>query len=131
MPISSCSRRQYKNLDDALMNAILSRSIAINNTTVETESNVKTLKAKGRADIVIDIGVGIPDSTISKLRIVIENKVYSNERNKQTCTYFEYYEKEKQRIQIGPTPTHQGGGFDRNPETYNNRSLGTSMYNLR
>lgn len=88
------SREQDKGVNDALMKAILSRSITINNTVVKTENSV----AKGRADIVIDIGVGVPDAnpTISKLRIVIENKVYSNEHDKQTCTYYKYYETEKQ-----------------------------------
>lgn len=88
------SREQDKGVNDALMKAILSRSITLNNTVVKTENSV----AKGRADIVIDIGVGVPDAnpTISKLRIVIENKVYSNEHDKQTCTYYKYYETEKQ-----------------------------------
>lgn len=91
------SRQQNKErLDSALMNAILSRSITINNMAVETESNVKTSKAKGRADIVIDISVGAPGKNISKLRIVIENKVYSSEHDEQTCTYYKYYEEEKQ-----------------------------------
>ncbi len=91
-----CSREQNKNLEDVvLMNAILSRSITIYNTVVSTEYNVKTQTAKGRADIVIDVRVGVPDANISKLRVVIENKVYSNEHDNQTCTYHEFYEKEK------------------------------------
>ena len=97
--IVKCSReQQYKEkLDTALLNAILSRRITIYHTIVSTECNVKTQTAKGRADIVIDIRVGIPNANISKLRIVIENKVYSQEHDKQTCTYFEYYEKAKQQ----------------------------------
>lgn len=94
-----CSRRQNKKLDNALMNAILSRVITINNTHIKTEYNIQNQKMnRGRADIVIDsiVDLGISDTAISKLRIVIENKVYSNEHDKQTCTYFDYYEKEKQ-----------------------------------
>ena len=92
----ACFRQQNKvGLDSVLMNAILSRNITIHDKSIETEYNVKTSAAKGRADIVMDIGVGVPDTKISKLRIVIENKVYSSEHDKQTCTYFEYYEKEK------------------------------------
>ncbi len=94
--IVRCSHEQHKEMDGVLRNAILSRSIAIYNTIVSTEYNVKTQTAKGRADIVIDVRVGIPDANISKLRVVIENKVYSKEHSCQTNTYFEYYDKEKQ-----------------------------------
>ncbi len=96
--IVRCSHEQHKEKEmvGVLRNAILSRSIAIYNTVVSTEYNVKTQTAKGRADIVIDVRVGIPDPNISKLRVVIENKIYSKEHSCQTNTYFEYFDKEKQ-----------------------------------
>ncbi len=95
--IVRCSHEQHKEMYGVVRNAILSRSIAIYNTIVSTEYNVKTQTAKGRADIVIDVRVGIPDANdISKLRVVIENKIYSKEHSSQTNTYFEYYEKERQ-----------------------------------
>lgn len=99
-----CSRRQNKELDDdkeladALRNAILSRVITIHNTHITTEYNIQDPINRGRADIVIDsiVDLGISDTTISKLRIVIENKVYAKETKKQTCTYHNYYENERQ-----------------------------------
>lgn len=86
-----CSRRQNKELDNALMNAISSQ---IKNTHITTEYNIQDQENRGRADIVIDIGIS--NTKISKLRIVIENKVYAKETNEQTQTYFNYFKKEKQ-----------------------------------
>lgn len=91
-----CYREEHKtSLPEELQSAILTRSVNIISANATTEEYVSTSKAKGRVDILIQCDVYIPDSTISRLRVVIENKVYSNEHDGQTQTYFEHYERLK------------------------------------
>ena len=91
-----CYREEHKTcLSEKLQSAILTRSVNIISADVTTEEYISTTKAKGRADIVIQCDVYIPDSEINRLRIVIENKIYSNEHDGQTQTYFDYYERQK------------------------------------
>ena len=91
-----CYREEHKTcLSEKLQSAILTRSVNIISADVTTEEHISIAKAKGRADIVILCDVYIPDSKINRLRIVIENKIYSNEHDGQTQTYFDYYERQK------------------------------------
>ena len=78
-----------------LKNAILVRSISIVSVNVKLEDFTETSTSKGRADIVIYCDVRIPDSITEKLRIVIENKVYSKEHTNQTQKYYDYHETSK------------------------------------
>lgn len=83
-------------LNSDLKNAILTDSLIINGLSVNTEQSIKTLSKKnGRIDIVLKANVEIPDSGVKVVRIIIENKVSSNEHDEQTQTYFDYYEKIK------------------------------------
>lgn len=83
-------------LDSTLKNAILTDSLVINSLSVNTEQAIKTSSKKnGRIDIVMKANVEIPDSTVKIIRVIIENKISSNEHDEQTQTYFDYYEKIK------------------------------------
>ena len=93
------SREQEKNwITDKLSNAIITRDFHISECISVTEEAVVTANAKGRADIVLTCEINLPNLSLNKLKIVIENKVYSDEHGNQTQTYFDYYEsiKEKQ-----------------------------------
>ena len=93
------SREQKKNwITDKLSNAIITRDFHISECTSVTEEAVVTANARGRADIVLTCEITLPNLSLNKLKIVIENKVYSDEHGNQTQTYFDYYEsiKEKQ-----------------------------------
>ena len=93
------SREQEKNwITDKLPNAIITRDFHISECISVTEEAVVTANAKGRADIVLTCEINLPNLSLNKLKIVIENKVYSDEHGNQTQTYFDYYEsiKEKQ-----------------------------------
>lgn len=79
-------------LSDKLTNVIITRSFHISECSAVTEESVTTKKTKGRADIVLTCNVDFPDQSLDKLKIVIENKVYSDEHSSQTQTYFDYYE---------------------------------------
>lgn len=79
----------------ALKNSILVRSISILSAIVKLEDSAKVSNTNGRSDIVIYCDVRIPDSTIEKLRIIIENKVYSTEHKSQTQRYFDYHNSSK------------------------------------
>ncbi|MBE6242606.1 MAG: hypothetical protein E7114_04195 [Bacteroidales bacterium] len=77
-----------------LLNPILTRQIDLLSSSVVTEEYVEIAKKKGRADIVIscDMRIG-KENSVNKLRIVVENKVYSTEHDNQTEIYYEYYSK--------------------------------------
>lgn len=93
------SREQKKNwITDKVSNAIITRDFHISECTSVTEEAVVTANARGRADIVLTCEINLPNLSVNKLKIVIENKVYSDEHGNQTQTYFDYYEsiKEKQ-----------------------------------
>ena len=80
---------------EQIQTAILTRNISILSTDVHTEEAVATDKAKGRADIVIACDVHIPDNTVKKISIIIENKIYSKENKEQTQIYFNYHQGKK------------------------------------
>lgn len=93
------SREQKKKwITDKVSNAIITRDFHISECTSVTEEAVVTANARGRADIVLTCEINLPNLSLNKLKIVIENKVYSDEHGNQTQTYFDYYEsiKEKQ-----------------------------------
>lgn len=93
------SREQKKKwITDKVSNAIITRDFHISECTSVTEEAVVTANARGRADIVLTCEINLPNLSVNKLKIVIENKVYSDEHGNQTQTYFDYYEsiKEKQ-----------------------------------
>jgi uncharacterized membrane protein len=96
------SREQKKNwITDELLNAIITRDFYISGCTSVTEKAVVTPNAKGRADIVLTSEIHFPNLSLNKLKIVIENKVYSNEHSNQTQKYFDYYESikgEKEKV---------------------------------
>lgn len=92
------SREQEKNwITDKLSNAIITRDFHISECTSVTEEAVVTANARGRADIVLTCEINLPNLSLNKLKIVIENKVYSDEHGNQTQTYFDYYESKKEK----------------------------------
>ncbi|MBR5469755.1 MAG: PD-(D/E)XK nuclease family protein [Paludibacteraceae bacterium] len=87
------SREQKKKcITDKVSNAIITRDFHISECTSVTEEAVVTANARGRADIVLTSEIHFPNLSLNKLKIVIENKVYSDEHSNQTQTYFDYYE---------------------------------------
>ena len=92
------SREQKKKwITDKVSNAIITRDFRISECTSVTEEAVVTANARGRADIVLTCEINLPNLSLNKLKIVIENKVYSDEHGKQTQTYFDYYESKKEK----------------------------------
>ena len=92
------SREQKKKwITDKVSNAIITRDFHISECTSVTEEAVVTANARGRADIVLTCEINLPNLSLNKLKIVIENKVYSDEHGKQTQTYFDYYESKKEK----------------------------------
>ena len=93
-----CYREQEKSSlsnEEKLQHAILTRNIEILSAEVKQERFVTSNKKNGRTDIDICCDVRISEGNIKKLRLVIENKVYSKEHDEQTETYFKYYENNK------------------------------------
>lgn len=84
--------QEQKWITDKLSNAIITRDFHISECTSVTEEAVVAVNAKGRADIVLNCEIHFPNLSLNKLKIVIENKVYSDEHSNQTQTYFDYYE---------------------------------------
>lgn len=71
---------------------ILTRQIELYSTVVSTEEYVEADGKRGRADIVVSCEARLAkEDKPTKVRIVIENKVYSNEHDSQTDTYFKHY----------------------------------------
>lgn len=92
------SREQKKKwITDKVSNAIITRDFHISECTSVTEEAVVTANARGRADIVLTCEINLPNLSLNKLKIVIENKVYSEEHGNQTQTYFDYYESKKEK----------------------------------
>lgn len=92
------SREQNKKwITDKVSNAIITRDFHISECTSVTEEAVVTANARGRADIVLTCEINLPNLSLNKLKIVIENKVYSDEHGNQTQTYFDYYESKKEK----------------------------------
>ena len=71
---------------------VLTRQIELYSTVVSTEEYVEADGKRGRADVVVSCEARLAkeDKPI-RLRVVIENKVYSNEHDSQTNTYFKHY----------------------------------------
>ena len=91
------SREQEKNwITDQLSNAIITRDFHISECISVTEEAVVTANARGRADIVLTCEINLPNLLLNKLKIVIENKVYSDEHGNQTQIYFGYYDSKKE-----------------------------------
>ena len=91
------SREQHKKyISDLLYTAIITRNIQILDTAANTEEAVTAKEAKGRADIVIDCDAFLSKEKLGRVKIVIENKVYSSEHSHQTKTYHEHYERVKE-----------------------------------
>lgn len=84
-----------KYISDSLYTAIITRNIQILDSSANTEEAVTAKEAKGRADIVISCDVFLSKEKLSRLKIVIANKVYSTEHSHQTKTYYEHYERIK------------------------------------
>ena len=84
-----------KHISDSLYTAIITRNIQIMDSTANTEEAVTGNDAKGRADIVISCDAFLSKEKLSRVKIVIENKVYSTEHSHQTKTYYEHYERVK------------------------------------
>lgn len=91
------SRDPYKKyISDSLYTAIITRNIQILDSTANTEEAVTGKDTKGRADIVISCDTFLSKEKLSRIKIVIENKVYSTEHSHQTKTYYEHYERVKE-----------------------------------
>ena len=89
--ILSCNTSFQEKISYQLYTAILSRNIKFAECSIITEDSLEVDGTKGRADIVLDYDIIIPDSDIKHLKVVIENKVYSSEHDDQTTTYWKYY----------------------------------------
>ena len=89
--------QEQKKVDSEVMEklqcSILTRQVELLNTFVATEEQVEAGGKKGRADITILCDIRVEkDSRLSKLRIVIENKVCSIEHDNQTRTYYQHFQ---------------------------------------
>ena len=80
-----------KKISESLYTSILTRNIKFAECSIVTEEALEVDGIKGRADIVLDYDVIIPESNTRHLKIVIENKVYSSEHDDQTATYHRFY----------------------------------------
>jgi hypothetical protein len=102
---SSKDRDKEKHKD--LFNSVITDDFSIKNSTTESE---KSISGVGRLDIYIEIDISFGNKQ-TKLKIIIENKVESKEKNDQTNAYFNYFEKVKKEneiclyIYLTPLPT--------------------------
>lgn len=83
---------------------IYNNSIVISEMSVKTEVTV----TGGRVDIEVCCKALIGDSE-KTLKVIIENKVYSDEHDQQTCTYYKHYTNGKKNeilVFIYLTPKH-------------------------
>lgn len=89
--------QEQKKVDSQVMaklqSSILTRQLELLSASVNKEEYIEADGKKGRADITILCDVRVEkDSRLSKLRIVVENKVYSSEHDKQTKKYYRHYQ---------------------------------------
>lgn len=71
---------------------VVNEDVQIDKTVITVEKPLKTEKAKGRMDIVMDCHC-LVGGVEKNLHIILENKVYSNEHDHQTGRYYSHYEK--------------------------------------
>lgn len=82
-------------IEQDLVNAILSDNLSLNNIVVKTEDAVK----KGRIDILIESDIRIKEKD-KKIRIIIENKVSTTEHDDQTTKYSNHYKNNENESNI-------------------------------
>lgn len=89
-------------MDSDLCNKIPTNDIVVKVVSVETEVVTFSNNENGRIDLVIDCKIkSKKDSAYCKrLRILVENKVDSNEHNSQCKKYFEYFKNNNQGTDI-------------------------------
>lgn len=75
--------------------SVINEDLVITEMSVGVERHAKTKDEQGRIDILIDGKLILEKNKDPRgIHIVIENKVYSSEHNKQTTTYFKSKEQE-------------------------------------
>lgn len=84
--ISSRETQQEKHKE--LFDSIIIDDLKINNSYITTE---KSIVGVGRVDIYIEVNISYSNKN-QNLRIIIENKVATNEHRDQTTKYYNYYE---------------------------------------
>lgn len=82
--INDRQKKKYKNLFDS----IIVSDYSISDLYIETE---RFEKGVGRIDLYIEVTIQI-NGKRKRLRLIIENKVGSNEQDNQTTKYYNYYE---------------------------------------
>lgn len=92
MDQSGLNNVSYQLMSKDLINAIITNNIKIISSNAETEVPVKGTKRQksGKIDLVITLELEI-DEAIQKVRIVLENKVYSKEHDNQCTTYYNFF----------------------------------------
>lgn len=70
---------------------VMNEDVQINKTNITVEKPLKSEKAKGRMDIVMDCRCFVC-GVEKNIHIILENKVYSDEHDHQTGRYYSQYE---------------------------------------
>lgn len=106
--VLSDTRQKYPaNFPDSFFADLIVSGCSFSNTHVSTE---KSVRPKGQIDIFIDTSITIKNQT-RKLWIIIENKIASQENNKQTMRYRDWLEQKKDSddlallLYLTPLPT--------------------------
>jgi hypothetical protein len=77
--------------DEPILNSIITENYNINNTKISREYSIGKF---GRVDIYVEFEIELESKNINKtMRLIIENKVKSNEHDEQTEKYYQYFSK--------------------------------------
>ncbi len=89
--LSDTHQKHPANFPDNFFDDLIASGCSFSNTHVSTE---KSVRPDGQIDIFIDTSITIKNQT-RKLWIIIENKIASQENNKQTIRYRDWIEQKK------------------------------------
>jgi hypothetical protein len=94
--LQKMNRQSTQEFDFGIKAAILTQNILFGKLSVFTEYSTSHKGKNIRPDMFINCDVNISNSKIKRISIIIENKVLSNEHDKQTQSYYEYFNSHKQ-----------------------------------
>lgn len=89
--VSYANEEQFSN-NKALFNAIVTDDISLSNLTIEREVGLGKF---GRLDLYAEMKATLSNNDEYRVKIIVENKVKSNEHSDQTKKYFDYFEANK------------------------------------
>ncbi len=81
----------YSQMDQSLQHEILTNNINIHKLEANIERTTKSKSGNGRVDIEINISYAIGGGSLKKMRIILENKIDSNEHDQQCKKYYADY----------------------------------------